>query len=369
MKNNNNLDALDKERQRFLEASSLMAMREAARHPEDFKKCNFIPVTEEIKKIFRDNKEEAYMEMDPAPHIYDAFLKPVKRINVDGKEIDIPKDAQSIPGKKGGLSQLPADIVFANTIPLKHMAIMPKVYKEDKYIDYYIIHFHDDDVRNANIFKMLSGEADEASIGWIQHILDGTIFNVKGWIKYYVEIVLDAKHDNIALNKMHYYESSESLKGRMDEMHNNPMFWFPKLAEEVQVNFEVLAAWYTLQQCILHDELKEFVKKARIEKPSIKKPTERSMRNKKYVQRYVIQLQRLFNEYDINDIDNSKGPRKYKKALWHVAGHWRHYKDGKRVFIQGYWKGSQRNSGDPNKMHFPIEISLDNFKDVLGGTE
>ena len=61
--------------------------------------------------------------------------------------------------------------------------------------------------------------------------------------------------------------------------------------------------------------------------------------------RQAAQLQRL-NEYDINNIENTDNSDKYKKkkALWHVAGHWRHYKSGKRIFIQGYWKGIQRNS-------------------------
>jgi hypothetical protein len=30
--------------------------------------------------------------------------------------------------------------------------------------------------------------------------------------------------------------------------------------------------------------------------------------------------------------------------LWWVIGHWREYKNGKRVFIKGYWKGPGRYS-------------------------
>ena len=28
--------------------------------------------------------------------------------------------------------------------------------------------------------------------------------------------------------------------------------------------------------------------------------------------------------------------------LWHVIGHWRTYKSGKKVFVQPYWKGALR---------------------------
>ena len=33
-----------------------------------------------------------------------------------------------------------------------------------------------------------------------------------------------------------------------------------------------------------------------------------------------------------------------KALVWYVTGHWREYKNGKRIFIQGYWKGALRKS-------------------------
>jgi hypothetical protein len=357
---------LGDKRENFMEAATLLAMREVARNPEKYKECLFHPVTEDTKKIFSNTKVEAFMEMDPSPHAYDAFIRPLKQIDIDGENIDIPKEYQGVPGEKGGLAEIPADLVFANTIPVKHMSIMPRLYKGDQIIDYYTIHFHDDTIRNNNIFKMLSGETNEASIGWMEHRLDCSMATIKGWIKYYVEIMLKANEDSFAMNKVIYYDCSENLRETVNKINSSPELWFPKYFEENQVNMEVLAAWYTLQECILHDELRIFVKKAKVEKPTVKKPSKKSMNNKKYVQRYYIQLQQLFNEYDINNIENTDNSDKYKKkkALWHVAGHWRHYKSGKRIFIQGYWKGVQRNS-NTNTLHTPIEISMDNFKDIL----
>lgn len=357
---------LDTDRFKFAALGTYMTMKHAAAHREELSECKFIPVTDEIKQIF-EQKEEAFMEMDPSPHVYDAFVRPLKKIKIDGKDVNIPKEYQAGPDGKPGLGELPADIIFANTIPVKHMSIMPRVYKTDKWIDFYIIHFHEDELRNSNIFKMLSGEEDEASIGWIEHIVDGEILSRKGWIKYYREIVLDSGKDTIALKNVTYFESSENLKQYLHTINSDPQLWYPSYWEETQVMFEVLAAWYTLQECILHDELRTFVKKAKVEKPSIRKPSKKGMHNKKYVQKYYIQLQQLFNEYDINNMDNNTDEDKYKKkkALWHVAGHWRHYKDGRRVFIQGYWKGTQRNSGTKYAPPVPIEISLDNFKSML----
>ena len=30
--------------------------------------------------------------------------------------------------------------------------------------------------------------------------------------------------------------------------------------------------------------------------------------------------------------------------LWYVAGHWRTYKDGRKIFIKPHWKGPLRDS-------------------------
>ena len=42
---------------------------------------------------------------------------------------------------------------------------------------------------------------------------------------------------------------------------------------------------------------------------------------------------------------NEKGEIHRHCLMWYVTGHWRQYKDGKRIFIQGYWKGEGRFSG------------------------
>ena len=41
-------------------------------------------------------------------------------------------------------------------------------------------------------------------------------------------------------------------------------------------------------------------------------------------------------------VDSAEFP-KYKCPCWRVIGHWRHYKkSNKTIFINGYWKGSER---------------------------
>jgi hypothetical protein len=46
------------------------------------------------------------------------------------------------------------------------------------------------------------------------------------------------------------------------------------------------------------------------------------------------------------DIDKAFEKRGFirRSMIWYVTGHWREYKKtGKRIFIQGYWKGALRD--------------------------
>lgn len=45
------------------------------------------------------------------------------------------------------------------------------------------------------------------------------------------------------------------------------------------------------------------------------------------------------------DQKNERGEINRHCLMWYVTGHWRHYANGKKVFIQGYWKGEGRFSG------------------------
>lgn len=51
----------------------------------------------------------------------------------------------------------------------------------------------------------------------------------------------------------------------------------------------------------------------------------------------------------VDDVDKAFEKRGFvrKTMIWYVTGHWREYsKTGKRVFIQGYWKGALRHMKD-----------------------
>lgn len=314
-----------------------------------------IPVTEDIKNIF-SQRVEGYMEMSPEANVYDKYIISADNA-ADGAKAEKAL-AEMIHGKVG---LAPADIFFSNTIPVKHMIIQPKIFSTDKIIDTYDLHVIDDATRINNIQKILNGEEDEAEVMWIRHTAHTTLNGVKGWCRAYNRFVIEKSTNYISLKTSVYYETSVSFRDIFDRGFIKDISMTNIFCEEKhQCMMEVYNAWYTLQQCILTKELMPYVKKTRTSMDFMKTKYV-SNKNKKMINKYVIQLEKIQEAFVINE-ENDSDSRKYRKPLWHVTGHWRHYKSGKTVFIQGYWKGAERDNKDI--VIAPVEISLDNWINI-----
>jgi hypothetical protein len=319
-------------------------------------------VTEEIKSIFTQ-RVEGYMEMSPEQNVYDQYIMSAETCGVERElhEFEFNKKLYGLTN----LGLAPADIFFSNTIPVKHMVIQPKLYPTDKVIDSYELHVVDDETRLKNIQAVLNGDAKNATVMWMRHTAYTIKNGVKGWMRVYKKFNVEKDANYIGLNKTIYLETSESFKELfgVEVYRRSPVHSLNLLGEEEhQVMMEVYNAWYTLQQCILTKELSSYVKKTRTSMDFMKNKYV-SSKNKKMINKYIIQLEKIQEAFIINSEETEDSGRKYRKPLWHVTGHWRHYKSGKRVFVQGYWKGSERNND--NIKTAPVEISIDNWLDIL----
>lgn len=324
-------------------------------------------VPENIKSLF-GQRIEGFMEISPEPFVYEKFIR-----RIDPKDADINDmviqglvDAGYIDSsKESGLSNSPSDIFFSNTIPLKHLTLQPHITKYDENVDTYDLHVIDDETRNKNIAKVLSGELKEADVMWIR---DTNVFKKKGfpngWIRIYNRFVVERDKDYIAMKRHWYWEASESVDSLYEDLFHDPYDTNVVLSEALQCFLEVYNAWYTLQQCVLTKELFPFVKKSKTTMDFLKTGYV-SKEKKKLINKYIIQFEKIQEQFTINTDESGKDPdkRKYRKPLWHVTGHWRHYKNGKVVFVQGYWKGPERNNDE--MVIAPIEISLDNWYDLF----
>ena len=143
--------------------------------------------------------------------------------------------------------------------------------------------------------------------------------------------------------------------------------------EEQGLSSSVLGTWYGTQIALLHPLIKEVFSNP---KTGIIKPDgadePRSTKKRKPKVKYV-----KVHKIDETELDRKiygepkegDGERQFtRKALsWYNIGHWRHYENGKKTFVQGHWKGILRKSQKP--MPDERERVIAQVEEVPGLTE
>ena len=103
-----------------------------------------------------------------------------------------------------------------------------------------------------------------------------------------------------------------------------------------------LETWYGIQIALLHPDVKAVFRNPQrvkeLKNANSKKKNEKR-RKVKYVRKHILELSELEKSAHTNEAS------KYKRRclVWYVIGHWRKYKSGKKVFIKPFWKGVLRN--------------------------
>lgn len=113
--------------------------------------------------------------------------------------------------------------------------------------------------------------------------------------------------------------------------------------DTARMDIEVCIAlnlWYKLQILWLHPHI-DYVESKCTRTPLKGKDKIKAIkqgRKTKYVKHYYL------NTEDVSQVINGGQKRSINRHClsWYVIGHYRQYKNGHRVFIQGYWKGELR---------------------------
>ncbi len=99
--------------------------------------------------------------------------------------------------------------------------------------------------------------------------------------------------------------------------------------------YEFMRIWHGIQLALLHPQIKDVIADGKIVKRYTRENTETRKRQRvvRYIKRHIVDDNRLKNAF-----------KEYHRhcLAWYVIGHWRHYKDGRVVFIKPYWKGEMR---------------------------
>ena len=106
---------------------------------------------------------------------------------------------------------------------------------------------------------------------------------------------------------------------------------------------EVLLAWYTVQTLLLNPVMVPYIKTSNVPIEHSQRSSKKNKKKppKKYIEKVVLDMRTL----DELAISFEKPKYKHKESIWWVSGHFRKYKTGKTVWIDGYWKGPDRLKG------------------------
>lgn len=212
----------------------------------------------------------------------------------------------------GEMQGVPNDLWFANTLPLPDMTF----YVDNTKVD---IHIKEKSQSTFNahydIFYM---------IGWLK-ICD--IYNKDRVYDFYGLFI----HPGSKI--IDVFQSSHEYHKNLNDFYNENRDAF---------GIALLEVWYAIQILLLHPRSVEVKRKATKQRLHGKEKiiSSNSSRKVKYIRHYTI------TKDDVNYILDGDTEHTYnRKCLsWYVIGHWRKYKSGKKIFINGYWKGALRET-------------------------
>ena len=104
-----------------------------------------------------------------------------------------------------------------------------------------------------------------------------------------------------------------------------------------------LNIWYAIQVTLLNPLIQFRTKEGKIAVQQKSRSGKKKSPKIKYYKTIYIESEELDQFFDKKEDENGK--THYHCLMWYVTGHWRHYANGKKVFIQGYWPGEGRFSG------------------------
>ena len=270
--------------------------------------------------------KNAMKNMTTIKPVDDDTLKTINDVLLDNSMNDILTDAMNES------FVIPADIFFTNTIPLLDVVFEECPNDPDCSRRTRIKVLPKAELQH-NLLKLMDSDAPEKVTGAIiEHVFVAKKLGTT--LKFYTAIEIYGDNSNLGFDKMFklWPEECKSLIDRMSLAEK--MILFTELDRSIMV---AISYWYVLQQSLLNPVLKTYVSRV---KPS---PTKKNPKRNPPKQTKISFI-KMMRDIDINPIKKTAGTKTIKKSLWYVTGHWRTYKkSGKKIFIQGYWKGSLRD--------------------------
>lgn len=249
--------------------------------------------------------------------------KPSDMISLKGKD----DDALCELWKRGCSNNLvkngyiPSDLFFAGNIPLLDCAITVDERDKDKVngqvCDYRVVVFEDYRER----LKEANGDAIEV----------GAVVITKNSRSMLIPMMVCEGIDTILIGEIGWH-NVPAVQRENTKRHVSKQ-------DMATMAYAHLVTWYGIQVALLHPTVRDVFQHPKTER--VYNPDTRKGGKHKRITRYI--KRHIVNAADIKAAVYGPGREFTRHTLvWYVIGHWRHYADGRKVFIQPYWKGALR---------------------------
>ena len=208
---------------------------------------------------------------------------------------------------------IPSDLFFAGTIPLMDFKVILDETECNGIKDLELRYVIFEDYK-----EIITNSTDEQCCVGVCFYANMVIF----------PIVVIKEFDSITSSGIGYIGIANNCQ------HNMNMQDFS------QVFISCMETWYSIQIALLHPAVKEVFQNPKKEKVSmndVKKYCTKD-RKVKYIKKHIVNKDQL---EDLMYGENKKHQKRHC-LVWYVIGHWRTYQDGRKTFIQPYWKGALR---------------------------
>lgn len=259
--------------------------------------------------------------------------------------INITKELEDYLGNVYGDRGVPVDMFLSNHIPTKDTSLQYDLTEEssDVHINGRVYIAPQNEIKQRIIEldsqKNVDGMVRSVEIGIIRLELYGE--DVRGKFRYMFPIYYAGDKygmvftgttigccDDESYNDFKETYFTEGFKNLMDSLHDFAM--------------NTLVHWYMIQTLLLNPVVLPYVKTTvtpiEYKQSKSKKNKKKKQPPKKYIKRILLDMTTL------NDlaISYEKPKIHHKEPIWWVSGHFRKYKSGKVIWVDGYWKGPDR---------------------------
>lgn len=211
---------------------------------------------------------------------------------------------------------IPSDLLFQKTIPLRHIRIS---FIDGQQMATADVHVFDD-------FLTLPQNPEPYAIYAVGTMIVNNDFINPIGITVNENCIISNRYGAIPETKSKYLRGMDILTNKLNQNGIE------------HISACMLLCWYLIQLAMLNPMTQPIFSatpKLTVGYQSSNSNNKGKKRKVKYIKKYNLSAAAIKTIIE-------QSPRKYMCPVWYVCGHWRTYKNGRRIFIQPYWKGTMR---------------------------